>query len=379
MLDVTITTPVMTLEERFIDEWEEFAIANRAPVFTRPGWVRAWASSFSTSTALVTAREHNHLRAVLVVQPKRRSLWSATNSETTLWQPVLEGEGTLPQLLERLKAGGCRHLSCSYLPEHGECLVDAANAVGMVATSRRLRDSPIVQLAGTWDAYSNGLPAKLRGDLRRRWRRLAESGQVTYAIDDGSGGLNQLLEDGFGIEAEGWKGTFGTAVVNSSRTQKFYWDVARWAAQNGILRLHFIRVDERPIAFAFAIADREVLYGLKLSYAPEFRSLGPGILLLHRQLEAAFADGTLEMVHLGGENDGYKQIFSNGVDVQARVDLWSSKLQGAADAHVAQIRDHARAELNRRLTVEQRKRWGSVAANPRAALERSLDWVRRKN
>jgi CelD/BcsL family acetyltransferase involved in cellulose biosynthesis len=378
MLDVAITAPVMTLGDRFIDEWEEFAIANRAPVFTRPGWVRAWAASFSTSTALVTAREHNDLRAVLVVQPKGRSLWSATNSETTLWQPLFNGEGTLPQLLERLKAGGCRHLSCSYLPELGGCLVDAANAVGMVATSRRLRDSPIVKLDGTWETYSDGLPTKLKGDLRRRWRRLGELGEVTYSIDDGSDGLEQLLEDGFGIEAEGWKGTFGTAVVNRSSTQKFYWDVAHWAAQSGILRLHFIRVDERPIAFAFAIADRQVLYGQKLSYSPEFRSLGPGILLLHRQLEAAFADSTLEVVHLGGENDGYKQTFANGVDGQARVDLWSSKLQGAADARVAQIRDHARAELNRRVTVEQRERWGSIAANPRAALERSLDWVRRK-
>jgi hypothetical protein len=121
-----------------------------------------------------------------------------------------------------------------------------------------------------------------------------------------------------------------------------------------------------------------VLYGQKLSYSPEFHSLGPGILLLHRQLEAAFSDGTLEVVHLGGENDGYKQVFANGVDAQSRVDLWSWKLQGAADAQVAQMRDRARAELDRRVSVEQRERWGSIAANPRAAFARSLDWARRK-
>jgi CelD/BcsL family acetyltransferase involved in cellulose biosynthesis len=378
MLDVTVTAPVLSLERRFIDEWEEFALASNAPVFIRPGWVRAWAASFGASTALVTGREHNALRAVLVVQPKGRSLWSATNSETTLWQPLLKGEGTLPELLGRLKARGCRHLSFSYVPEQGEQLLDAANLGGLVANNRRLRDSPIVKLDGTWDSYSEGLPTKLKGDLRRRWRRLAERGEVTYSIDDGSRGLEQLLEDGFGIEAEGWKGTFGTAVVNRSSTQKFYWEVAHWAAQTGILRLHFIRVDGRPIAFAFAIADGEVLYGQKLSYSPEFHSLGPGILLLHRQLEAAFSDGTLEVVHLGGENDGYKQVFANGVDAQSRVDLWSWKLQGAADAQVAQMRDRARAELDRRVSVEQRERWGSIAANPRAAFARSLDWARRK-
>ena len=98
---------------------------------------------------------------------------------------------------------------------------------------------------------------------------------------DGRDGLDSLLTEGFAIESAGWKAAGGTAIVSRAETEGFYREVAAWAAQRGWLRLAFLRLDGRALAFEFAIEEGGVYYALKSGFDPAYRAFSPGTLLIH--------------------------------------------------------------------------------------------------
>jgi CelD/BcsL family acetyltransferase involved in cellulose biosynthesis len=149
--------------------------------------------------------------------------------------------------------------------------------------------SPYVGLAAGWEAFERSLDRKFATDLRRRRRQLERDGEVEIAVDNGRERLDKLLDEGFQVETSGWKAAGGTAITSNAQTERFYREVARWAASRGWLRLAFLRLDGRPLAFQYAIEDGRAYHFLKGGHDPAFRRFAPGKLLVHAMLERAFA------------------------------------------------------------------------------------------
>jgi CelD/BcsL family acetyltransferase involved in cellulose biosynthesis len=117
--------------------------------------------------------------------------------------------------------------------------------------------------------------------------------------------VGDALEEGLRIEAAGWKGRAGTAIAADETTHRFYSLLARRAARRGWLRLHFLRVGERRIAFDFSLFYAGKAFMLKPAYDPAFAACSPYSQLLVRILQDHFARGVKEFDFLGRE-DGWK-------------------------------------------------------------------------
>src|SRR5205823_4205445 len=116
--------------------------------------------------------------------------------------------------------------------------------------ARVLERSPAIHTDGMYETYCRYVDAKLRGELRRRRRRLQElAGSVRLEVHDGREDLRELLDEGFRIEAAGWKGKRSSAILSRPDTRRFYTAVARWAAASGYLRLAFLRAGDTAVAF----------------------------------------------------------------------------------------------------------------------------------
>ena len=156
---------------------------------------------------------------------------------------------------------------------------------------------PYVPLAGGWDAYFQGLRPKHRSNLRNRFKRLGRIGAVERELvstaDQGA------LDDALRIEALGWKGTKGTAIRNQPELERFYRRLTEEASDQGWLRLHFLRVGGRRIAFQYHLEYGDRVYVLKLGYDPEFAPCSPQNLLCSLVLEDAFARGLGSYEFLG--------------------------------------------------------------------------------
>jgi CelD/BcsL family acetyltransferase involved in cellulose biosynthesis len=107
------------------------------------------------------------------------------------------------------------------------------------------------------------------------------------------------------VEGSGWKTAQGTAIVSRPETTLFYRLVARWAAERGSLRLAFLRLDGRPVAFHFTIEEGGSAYQLKGGYDPEFREFAPAQLLVQEMIRWAFARG-LDTYEFLGADEAFK-------------------------------------------------------------------------
>jgi CelD/BcsL family acetyltransferase involved in cellulose biosynthesis len=161
--------------------------------------------------------------------------------------------------------------------------------------------SPYIALGCTYDDVLNRLTNKERYNLRRRYNNLAAHGEIELEIIADRTQVFDALQDGLRIEAAAWKGSAGTAMISSPQVRHFYSKLAERAADRGWLRLAFLRVGGKRIAFLYMLDTRGVSYAMKVGYDPEYHRHSPGHLLLTLVLKDACERGCREFDFQGAK------------------------------------------------------------------------------
>lgn len=290
-------------------EWDTLADRCAAPPFLRPGWFEAWWSAFGRGRLTILAmRRGGRLVAVAPFARRGDKLCSLANVHTP-WFQLLAEDDEAERALARALFRGIRQVAVCSLDRGGSGasrLDDAAREAGRLLLWTPLWRSPYVRLGGDLDALERSLSRKFVADLRRRRRRLADEGAVSVEIAEGGSRLEELLAEAFRIEPSGWKEARRTAIASRVETRRFYTDLAHWAAPAGVLRLAFLRLDGRPIAFEYALDDTRSYWFLKGGVDPEFRRFAPGKLLAHAMIRYSLERG-LETFEFLGADEPWKQ------------------------------------------------------------------------
>jgi CelD/BcsL family acetyltransferase involved in cellulose biosynthesis len=288
--------------------WDALAERVGAPPFLHRGWVEAWARAFSRDEIqMVEARRSGELVAVMPMLRRGSRLRPPANWHTPLFGPVAADAAALDELFGELFDSGWASVELNLLAgSELETVCDAACGRGRRVLHRTVARSPFIPLDGSFEDYEGDLSRNRRKALRRHRKRLTGEGRVRFEVHAGGRDLDRLLEQVFAVEAAGWKGERGTAIASRNETRSFYTDVARWAADNGWLRLAFLCLDERPIACDFAILHDGVWYSLKAGFDEEFRSYGPGALLLRDEIAHCYEQPDVTRVELLGHEDQFK-------------------------------------------------------------------------
>jgi CelD/BcsL family acetyltransferase involved in cellulose biosynthesis len=290
-------------------EWDALADRLGSTPFARPGWVEAWAGAFAAKRLVVlVARRDGRLAGVLpAVRSPFGALRSATNAHTPHFEVVGEDEGVVGALVDDVYSGRPRAVALGCLdpaqPGWAAALAAARAARYRVSARVALR-SPCVVVEGDHEAYLRTRRRGFGADLRRRSRRLAEHGTVTF----GPAELDELLA----LEATGWKARRGTAIAAHAATRAFYGAITAWAGARGTLRLLALRLDGRPLAVLLGVEDNGVHYLLKGGFDTAYARYSPGQLVLAEAIRRAFADG-LRRVELGAGCDPYKLQWADAV------------------------------------------------------------------
>jgi CelD/BcsL family acetyltransferase involved in cellulose biosynthesis len=296
------------VEEPLVAAWDGLADRSNAVPFARPGWLLPWAEITGASLEALTVWSDGRLAGILPVIRSRRRLRTPAGWHTPWLEAVAEDQTALEALAADLAATRLPRITVDFV------LADEATAatstVALAAAGYRLSprprlESPFLAVGGTWEDYLRTLSTHRRAELRRRGRKLEAAGRVTREVHDGSNGLPGLLEEAFAVEAAGWKGRRGTAIASDPAVEHFYRRIAAWGAERGWLRLAFLRLDGRPLAFDLAFESGGRHYLLKTGYDPAFNALSPGLLLRLHMLERAFALG-LESYEFCGAAEAWK-------------------------------------------------------------------------
>jgi CelD/BcsL family acetyltransferase involved in cellulose biosynthesis len=169
-------------------------------------------------------------------------------------------------------------------------LAGAAAARGLTVhvTADQNGVAPFVQLPRTWEEYLEGLPSKLRHEIRRKAKKLeAETGpfRVVTATPDT---LIEMLDRFVELHrmSEGPKGVFMQPGM-----EIFFRRLGEAFGPSGVFRLTFIEVGDQRAAgtIGFAFGDTFFLYNSAFDRA--WGNLAPGMVLVGEDIRLAIEEG----------------------------------------------------------------------------------------
>jgi len=316
------------------DEWDRLALQADASIFARPAWLRIWWEVFGAGELEILAlREAGELVAVLPLTRTGSRLAAPVNEHTPLYDPPARDAGAAEALYAAVLGGRARRLRIAEIEARDTttgALVKAAARHGWRLRVRPLRHAPYRRVTGSVGDYLASVSKDRRKAMRRRRRRLEEGGEVTIEWVDGSERLDELLDEGLAVEGSGWKAAAGTAINSRAETDRYYRAIAEWAASVSALELGFVRLDGRAIAFQLALWDETSCYALKAGFDPEFRKVGPGVLLLHDMIVRAH-ERRVETVELLGDATDFKLSWGPLTREVVRMQAFGPGLPGSAD------------------------------------------------
>lgn len=191
-------------------------------------------------------------------------------------------EGAVMQAFTRVL--GCSGLRPIVLHSHRRALLDAT------------RDAD--------ELLHEALGSKKLKELRRQRNRLGESGEVTYRIASTSDEVIPALEIFLKLEASGWKGNRGTALLQNEGHLAFIRRAVRDMAARGHGQVISLYAGDTPVAAAIVLRHLDRAIYFKLGVDERFAKCSPGVqmtLELTRQMCAdpaiASVDSTADANH----------------------------------------------------------------------------------
>ncbi len=258
---------------------------NWGSVFVLPAWLRVWWQTFGAGAELYlrAARQGKKIIGIapLLIRDKTASIVGSADVCDYLDFVVAPGrEGDFFNvLLDDLEHKGIRQLALGPLRPESTVLT---NLVAIVqnrkyeALYHKVGVSVELDLPSTWDEYLATLAKKQRHEVKRKLRRLWESGNVDYrCVEVGQEEVSDFIDTFlklFSLSHEE-KANFMTAQM-----EPFFRSLAAAMAEIGLLRFGIIEKDAQPMAMIMCFDYNNSLYLYNSAYDPNYSYLSAGLL-----------------------------------------------------------------------------------------------------
>lgn len=254
------------------------------PVFVLPAWLKVWWQEFNPEAEpyLVTIRREGEIIGIapLLIKEGRASIIGSADVCDYLDFVVADGkeEEFFNTLLDDLGEKGVKHLDLGSLRPDSTVLtslVGIAVKRGYEVLCQPEDVSLEIDLPASWEEYLATLSKKQRHEVRRKLRRLWETGKVEYRCSN-SNHLNEDFMDTFlklFALSRQEKAGFMTA-----RRESFFRSLAKAMAEIGLLRFGILEIDKQPVAMTMGFDYGDTIYLYNSAYDPQFNSLSVGVL-----------------------------------------------------------------------------------------------------
>ncbi|MBI1761487.1 MAG: GNAT family N-acetyltransferase [Acidobacteria bacterium] len=159
---------------------------------------------------------------------------------------------------------------------------------------------PRIPLDRSWREPESHFNAGRRSDFRRAQRKAAEQGGLSFEVlAPTPAELAPLLAEAYRVEAACWKGAEQSALACDVKRGEFFRHYTVAAAERGILRLCFMRLDGQAVAMQLAVECGQRFWLLKIGYDEAYARCSPGTLLMLHTLRYAAERGLAAYEFLG--------------------------------------------------------------------------------
>jgi CelD/BcsL family acetyltransferase involved in cellulose biosynthesis len=275
--------------------------------FLHPSWLRTWLSEFgSNCEPLVLTCGDGNLAGVapLMREDNRVSFMGdasicdfmdvlvdpdhADAAYDSLWTQLCAEDWSEMELWGLMASSPTRERVKAFARSNGFEVEEEAEAV-----------SPRLDLPGTWDEYLASLGKKDRHELRRKIRRLYESGaKVEFDVLSEQADVVAAMDDFLDLHTRSRqdKTDFMTPEMES-----FFRRMASAMSAEGLIRLFMLRINGKPAATVLCFDAGSHLYLYNSGYDPEFSGLSVGLVSKALVLQWAIENGMSGLDFLRGD------------------------------------------------------------------------------
>lgn len=152
-------------------------------------------------------------------------------------------------------------------------------------------------ISGSFREYRESLSINFKRNLRKWDKRLSRLPDVRVQFLTGQDADSFTFEQFMQIEASGWKGRRGSAILSSPRRAEFYRALIQELREVGWLELHLLKTGEKLIAAHLGMRMERALVLWKIAYDEAFSNCGPGNILFEKTIERAFLSGDIDEIN----------------------------------------------------------------------------------
>jgi CelD/BcsL family acetyltransferase involved in cellulose biosynthesis len=308
------------------DEWR--ALAEEAvddQPFYRPEWIQAHLRAFAPTSrvVLIEVRSGGRLCLLLPLIEERstfskvpiRKLRAPVNVHggrfDALRRMGSEGDESIQaaaNYLLELEGWDVLQLNNTPCQSTNEEIVLSMRGKGVRSLKLSDQPNPII-LVPRDPSLLHSMPpnSKLRSQLRRVRQRLEKRGLLHFHRERDA--TTTDLERFYQLEANGWKGSAGSAILCNG-TRPFYDEMARVAARFGYFSLFMLECNGELVAAHYSFTHQGRCYSPIVTYNEAFRQFAPGHLIISEILAFCAANG-IRYFDITGQDQPWKMKWTS--------------------------------------------------------------------
>jgi len=189
-------------------------------------------------------------------------------------------------------------------------------------------------------SFDSALSAATRKKLRQHRRRLAREGTLQYRVAREPDAVREAFAELMRIEASGWKGRRGTALLDNAEDAAFARRMVVALAGRGDAVVHGLYLDGRAVSMQVVLHSEPAAFTWKTAYDEKLHDFSPGMLLFEDYTSSFFADGRVAFVDSCAIDDtGFMAAWT---ERQRLVSMWIDARPGRSIAFAALAGLHKR-------------------------------------
>lgn len=306
------------------DDWNALAGAD-SPPFAQHSWFEAAFAAFkSRNEAVLAVWDGPDLAAAVPVHLHRNDAVAPIHHEASPYCPPVRPAAVATAAAELLRAD----VRIEDIPVAHPLVTALTGRRSRLVLRRESELQPLVDLRTTWPEYRAAMKSHWRS-LEQTRRKMSRNFDVAFRLVETPDDPTAQLRQGLELEAAGWKGRNGTAILQRAADLRFYSEVVTRFHDSGQLRVSELTLDGELVAWDITLLSSNRLYGLKAAYAEAHHSLSPGLVLRLAIIERCF-ELDLDAHELGGADDPWKRRFANGTNPLCTLDIARPLPRGVA-------------------------------------------------
>jgi CelD/BcsL family acetyltransferase involved in cellulose biosynthesis len=253
-------------------------------IFVLPPWLKAWWRVFGSGEEvyLRTVRQDGNIIGIAPMRKKGDAALFIGDVDVCDYLDFIVVPGREADFFSVLAGGlesdGIRQLDLKYVRPDSftmRGLVPLARERGYKVVITPEDVSVEMDLPVGWEEYLESLSAKQRHEVKRKMRRLGESGDIKYCIIGDKAPPGDTLGTFFQMFIESRR---DKAAFLTERREAFFRTLAATTAEAGLLRLGVLELDGKRVAQIICFDYNNCIYLYNSGYDPDYVSLSAGLI-----------------------------------------------------------------------------------------------------